>query len=301
MGQENEGFSSWHGELKYGRCKGSDKMKKWIKTAVLCLVPILLYEIIAFLAAGILWAVLALPEASGSRVGIWMTANSGLLITALAGALAAAFFLLFESRIEKEESLIKNLEKQRKYSFTGRSRFYIIIMAAGAAAFLNSILNILPFLKEVSAAYSEGETDLWSGDRVLQLLTVCLAAPAGEEWAFRGFAFRRFREKMNFSFPLAAILSSLSFGLYHGNLVQGIYAFFLGLLLCWVKEVYRTTEAPFIFHMAANGISLVMTWAGNYFSMENVTMGVVSCICSGCILAVSIRGVSREKEILGKR
>lgn len=48
------------------------------------------------------------------------------------------------------------------------------------------------------------------------------------------------------------VFSGLIFGIYHGNLVQGIYAAFLGTVLAWTMEHTGTLLAPMIFHGIGN-------------------------------------------------
>lgn len=47
------------------------------------------------------------------------------------------------------------------------------------------------------------------------------------------------------------------FGIYHGNVPQGIYAFLLGLLMVYLREQYQTLLAPVLFHMSANVYSVL--------------------------------------------
>ena len=51
-----------------------------------------------------------------------------------------------------------------------------------------------------------------------------------------------------------------TYQLYHFNLVQGIYAFVLGILLCYVYEKYETILAPVLLHISANLTALIMDY-----------------------------------------
>ena len=46
--------------------------------------------------------------------------------------------------------------------------------------------------------------------------------------------------------------SALAFGIIHGNIVQGIYAFTVGLFFAWLMERYQRIIAPVLAHMSAN-------------------------------------------------
>lgn len=45
----------------------------------------------------------------------------------------------------------------------------------------------------------------------------------------------------------------------HGNLLQGLFAFALGLLLGWSYSRCRSLAAPMILHMGANLISVLVS------------------------------------------
>lgn len=252
-------------------------MERCIKIVGTCLIPIAAYNGIAFLAGGCLFLVLSvIGYGNGGR---WFFENSSLLITALAGIGAAACFLLPERRKGKCEL---------PYGWKGI--VYIIILAAAAVILLNGILNMIPVTGMEMSSYA---VDRGSGDMLLTAFTICLAGPAGEEAAFRAFAFGRLRKELGFS--QAALWSSLAFGIYHGNLIQGIYAFFLGLMLCWVMENFRTIKGALLGHMAANAVSLALTWTAGNKNWEKETV-LFLCLCSGCIIAVIIKAVSKERK-----
>ena len=82
-----------------------------------------------------------------------------------------------------------------------------------------------------------------------QIVTMGVAVPAAEEVAFRGLGFVKLRE--NCPFWQAALLSSALFGVYHGNVLQGIYGFIMGMIFAWAMERKNTIAAPFFMHMAA--------------------------------------------------
>lgn len=48
------------------------------------------------------------------------------------------------------------------------------------------------------------------------------------------------------------------FGVFHWDLVQGIYSFFMGLILAYLMEKTNTVKAPVVFHFAANLAALVL-------------------------------------------
>lgn len=123
----------------------------------------------------------------------------------------------------------------------------VILMAAGAAA---SVGFRLIFELVGTMDYKEAEQNLLTGNLWLQALVLLGASPVLEEFLFRGVFYGRLKEL--FSVRTAMVLSALGFGLYHANLSQGIYGFFMGLFLAWSMEHCQTVKAPIVVHIAAN-------------------------------------------------
>ena len=62
-----------------------------------------------------------------------------------------------------------------------------------------------------------------------------------------------------FSFRAAAAVSAALFALYHGNIVQLVYAFPMGLLLAWSYERWGNLSAPVLRHIGANLVGILET------------------------------------------
>lgn len=139
---------------------------------------------------------------------------------------------------------------------SGGMTAYVILFGMTACIAANHLISIsrlaiwFPGFSEVSEA-------LYSPPLWLQIIAIGLVIPLAEELVFRGLGFARLRDGQGFW--RAAILSSLIFGLYHGNVVQFVYAFILGLAMCWLYEITGSFLAPVLFHQAANLFSVVVT------------------------------------------
>ena len=135
--------------------------------------------------------------------------------------------------------------------------WYIVLLAFSLCILGNQMVEFLG-LKDLSESYKEVEQHLYSPSFPVQLLTSGLLIPLAEEFLFRGMVFAPVRDRV--SFVPSAFLSALLFGLFHGNLPQGIYSFFIGLVLAWLYETCKTLLAPYVFHGAANCVSLAVVW-----------------------------------------
>lgn len=87
-------------------------------------------------------------------------------------------------------------------------------------------------------------------------LAVALLAPISEELIYRGLIYRRLRDYLDVKW--AMVMSALIFGLIHGNMVQFVFAFLIGLALAAVYERYKTIWAPIAAHMAVNLFSCIL-------------------------------------------
>ena len=91
------------------------------------------------------------------------------------------------------------------------------------------------------------------------LLAVGFIGPIAEEVVFRGAILRRLLDFYgNRGKWTAIVLTALLFGAVHGNLVQGINAFTLGLLLGWMYSRTRSIVPGIVFHIVNNTISVIV-------------------------------------------
>ena len=123
--------------------------------------------------------------------------------------------------------------------------------AAVAAGLLWSCFLTHSALMQIFPGYEQSAAGAFT-DQPLPLLivTTVIAGPLAEEWIFRGMTYRRIRASLGI-WP-AAILSALLFGAYHGNMIQFLYAFPLGILFAWYYEKSGTLLVPVAAHMALN-------------------------------------------------
>lgn len=135
--------------------------------------------------------------------------------------------------------------------FTGKNCFSWIAVGVGGCIFLKVLLTVLSqLLPGAFAEYQKLMGQFSRGDMTVSLLYVMLVGPVSEEMIFRGAMMDRFY--LAFPFWLANILQAALFGVYHMNLIQGIYAFGLGLALGLIRKSSNTVLAAMIAHIAFN-------------------------------------------------
>lgn len=84
---------------------------------------------------------------------------------------------------------------------------------------------------------------------LVNFLILVIAAPIMEELLFRKFIIDR---TAGYGEGVSIILSGLMFGLFHGNLGQFMYAFFLGIFFAFVYVKTRNIIYTIILHMIIN-------------------------------------------------
>lgn len=110
---------------------------------------------------------------------------------------------------------------------------------------------------------------------------VMLVGPVAEELIFRGVILDRL--KPAFSFWTANVIQAALFGIFHMNVIQGLYAFALGILLGMVVQVTGTIFASMIMHITFNstsiGLSLLEIHAPEVYSRGSVLIVASAAVC----------------------
>ena len=91
---------------------------------------------------------------------------------------------------------------------------------------------------------------------IIEIISTGIIGPILEELLFRGIVYNRLKE---FNKPTkAAIITSLIFGLFHLDIINGIYAFLVSFVLIYLYEKYKTLKAPIIMHIFLNTTIIFM-------------------------------------------
>lgn len=139
--------------------------------------------------------------------------------------------------------------------YWNRSAFLWTVAAGiGSCFFVNNLIILTGLTSE---AYKKVSGLLYQPSLQIQIVAIGILIPVTEELIFRGLGY--FRMRWSLPFAGAAFISAAYFGWYHGNIVQGVYAGCLGLLLAAAYEAYHSLWAPVCLHVAANLSSLLYT------------------------------------------
>lgn len=122
----------------------------------------------------------------------------------------------------------------------------------GCQLFMSGFLSLIrPLFKTLFAYYDETMSSIFTADTIITGVYVVILAPIIEELMLRGIFFNRLRYGL--AFFSANLLQAAVFGIYHWDIIQGLYAFGIGLILGFIYEKTKTLLAPILVHVIING------------------------------------------------
>jgi membrane protease YdiL (CAAX protease family) len=184
-------------------------------------------------------------------------------LMSILGIIAGAFMLLIVRGIRP---LAKDLVKVNEcVCVPDLCKMMGLILGFGA------VISIIPLLFEtlLQAAGvsfpSETTEDLFTSFLNFPgILYVVILGPFFEEIIFRGAILRSLQP---YGENFAIVLSSLLFGVYHLVFLQGIFAFFVGLILAYCTLRF-SIKWSMLLHMLNNGISMTILWFSPTIAIE---------------------------------
>ena len=209
---------------------------------------------VAFQSAGRTMDTGAVQESIQYAMGLLTKGWMMILITLLCDMVLMAGFGTWYYFRERQYPFRPNY----KSAFSLKNIGYIIVMGVLGQYASNLIATLTGVL--ISSAMDSYEDlaqnfDLSTASPVLMILAVCIVGPIAEELVFRGMIFGKLRRA--FSFWPAAIISGIMFGVFHMNIMQGVYASVLGVLLAYVYEKTQTIFGSIFFHIVFNASSYI--------------------------------------------
>ncbi len=154
-----------------------------------------------------------------------------------------------------------SLAKQKNGAPMGvRNGIGIIMLGVGIQFALGVVLTLASLaLPDVFAEYSQMMKTMGIGALdPLNIAATAVLAPVVEEVLFRGLCFL-FAWRATGKVWAALVLQALAFALVHGNIVQGSYAFVLGIVLGMVYLRYRKLWPCILLHFCVNSVGVAVT------------------------------------------
>lgn len=211
----------------------------------------------------------AVMQSAESAWGYFLAATVGFVI----------LLIWKKPRYLKEEVFAKGAPMNAGAFFT-----ILCIFLSGQMVFQLGSTGLELLLNSFGYSIVEGMESLQTDpDNFSMFLYAGILAPITEEILFRGLIQR---SMLPFGKKFAILVSSITFGLFHGNLIQTPYAFAVGLVLGYVAAEYNVVWAM-VLHMINNLVLGDML----YRLLGSLPDETVNLIIWGIILAFTVAAI----------
>lgn len=186
--------------------------------------------------------------------------SCAILLTGISGLLTILPVLHFYKK-DRTARIVGGLVKV-KGAERGSVKDYVLLLIMGVsmAQFGNLIVSFIQIFLQ-SNTYNEMFSVMMEGKGLAEsIYWLGIVAPVAEEAVFRWLIYTRLRDYVRM--PFSILISGLLFGIYHGNIVQFIYAAMLGWLFAYFMEMTGSLYASVLLHIGANIWSLVYSKFG---------------------------------------
>lgn len=180
---------------------------------------------------------------------------------AMLGGCAALFPLIGEEAEEqRKERRMREEAAQGEKEMRGRSTgidaalryLALALFAVASVVFFNTLISLLG-LAQHSGAFQETAKRQYGVSLGMGLFLYGGVSAIVEEVVFRFLLFNRLR-RVQGRVAFGVMASSFLFAVYHGNIVQGVYAFILGVLIACAYCCFDSFLAPVLFHGLGNAV-----------------------------------------------
>lgn len=179
----------------------------------------------------------------------------------------------------------------------------ILLLGLGAAfsEYANIFVGLMQSVLNYQS-YQETMDQMMSGKSIwFLLLCMGIIAPVAEEIVFRWLIYLRLRDYVRMG--TAMVISGMIFGIYHGNLVQAVYAGILGMIFAYFLEISGCLWSSVLLHIGANVWSLVSPYLMVWLADQNPMSVILTLLALLLILIYGIyyfmaRMQGRTKRVL---
>lgn len=161
--------------------------------------------------------------------------------------------------------LIKKIEKSKDKP---KNIFLLIVMGISFSLAFNLLLYSLNKVFTFTNLFDDVNTNV-----LVTLIASGIIGPVLEELIFRGIIYNNLKKYT--SFIKSIVVTGLLFGIFHGNLIQFIYAFLFNIILIKVYERDNNILSPIIVHISANTIITLVLFI---IKKLNIYLSIISFI-----------------------
>ena len=231
-------------------------MYKYIRAFSFILLYLVLYYVFQ-----IVGAVIFLVMSPGFGLGIldpfnFLTGNFAIILLISAPLSFLAFCLIYLMRRKNifTECRLTSGSPAKSFFYGGMFGLSSSIVVS----FLLTLLMLNGLFDDLFEKYNFQITSLISqGDFIYSLLGVGIIVPIVEEVMFRGIIYHELDDI--FSVKTAIVLQGILFGVYHLNIIQGLYASILGIFFGLIVYKTKSIWPAIIAHIFMNSSSVVLS------------------------------------------
>ena len=209
----------------------------------------------------------------------------------IVGVVAGLIFLFLFFR---KQGTHKQLFKKEKTMTLGRFGALACVFFGGQMVFsfgydlMEAGLNLVGLSAELAMELATG-----SSKTVSMFLYAGIIGPIAEELVYRGFLMRHLEKHGK---TLAIVVTSILFGLMHGNLPQAMFATCVGLVLGYVAMEYSMLWS-IVLHILNNMVlGDLLTMALKSFSEQ--TQNIIYLVINGLFLLIGVIVVIKNRKEL---
>lgn len=223
-------------------------------------VPITFLLVLAYVLAN-KTEVFSLLQSGGAKALMrYFYGNSGLVMLLTISATFGA--MVVTVLVAKPMLKRKIFGAWRKPQSSPAILFAGIALMLGAAEAGGIVVNLLITLLKQAGLKTGTPNFSLSGDRTTDMILVayvCIIGPVLEETLFRGMILQSLRPWGDW---FAIVASAILFGVFHLNLIQGIPAALMGLVLGFVAVKSESILPTILMHIFNNSLSMAVTILG---------------------------------------
>ena len=250
-----------------------EELRKWssLKRTAYLLLPLFVYFAVHDIAEVLLYFLLNMLFTKGGEellyfLGQYRDTIQGVVYGGASLIGVAAILPIVKGEIIVSAAYEKRNEEmhwldEKKVTAYGFLTVFAFCIATGI-----NILFWLAGFTDSSEAYNKVHEMQYGVQFAVGLVLYGIISPLAEEAVFRGVLYNRM--KRSFNYKIAILVSSLLFGIYHGNLVQAVYGSILGLMIAYFYDQYQSFVAPVLFHAVANVSMYVMNYQSSFDGMD---------------------------------
>lgn len=217
-------------------------------------------QLITFLMSGVILVIIYIKNHNITNLDVdglteFILQNNNYLL--LASSIFTVLILMLIYKLKK-----RNIKNELLILKTRNSNLLIAILLGLSVWLVNSgIINLVEYSGVFQSAFdkfAETTSLITEGSFFSAFLVAGIIAPFAEEFLFRGVIYRTLNRY--FSIITSILVQAILFGIFHGNMVQGVYATFLGIVFGYITYKSKSLWPAVIAHMSNNILALTLPY-----------------------------------------